>query len=72
MLNHRLLPRYYGDVPHKIIFLRQQGPNKFLFKFVAAVKQSAMFDTCFFFFAARAPIWALAYLHETLCFTSVI
>jgi hypothetical protein len=22
-------------------------------------------------FAATAPIWALAYLHETLCFTSV-
>jgi hypothetical protein len=24
-----------------------------------------------FFFGATAPIWALAYLHETLCFTSV-
>jgi hypothetical protein len=24
-----------------------------------------------FFFGARAPIWALAYLHETLRFTSV-
>jgi hypothetical protein len=26
---------------------------------------------CFFFFGATAPIWALAYLHETLRFTSV-
>jgi hypothetical protein len=25
----------------------------------------------FFFFGATAPIWALAYLHETLRFTSV-
>jgi hypothetical protein len=25
----------------------------------------------FFFFGATGPIWALAYLHETLCFTSV-
>jgi hypothetical protein len=27
--------------------------------------------TCIFFFGATAPIWALAYLHETLRFTSV-
>jgi hypothetical protein len=27
--------------------------------------------TLFFFFGATAPIWALAYLHETLRFTSV-
>jgi hypothetical protein len=26
----------------------------------------------FFSFGATAPIWALAYLHETLCFTSVL
>jgi hypothetical protein len=26
----------------------------------------------FFFFGATAPIWALAYLHETLRFTSVL
>jgi hypothetical protein len=26
---------------------------------------------CSFFFGATAPIWALAYLHETLRFTSV-
>jgi hypothetical protein len=25
----------------------------------------------FFSIGATAPIWALAYLHETLCFTSV-
>jgi hypothetical protein len=25
----------------------------------------------FFYFGATAPIWALAYLHETLRFTSV-
>jgi hypothetical protein len=29
------------------------------------------FQIPFFFFGATAPIWALAYLHETLCFTSV-
>jgi hypothetical protein len=28
-------------------------------------------ETKFFFFDAVAPIWALAYLHETLRFTSV-
>jgi hypothetical protein len=28
-------------------------------------------STNFFFFGATAPIWALAYLHETLRFTSV-
>jgi hypothetical protein len=26
---------------------------------------------CVFFFGTTAPIWALAYLHETLRFTSV-
>jgi hypothetical protein len=26
----------------------------------------------FFYFGATAPIWALAYLHETLRFTSVL
>jgi hypothetical protein len=26
---------------------------------------------CIFFFGATAPLWALAYLHETLRFTSV-
>jgi hypothetical protein len=31
---------------------------------------SAM-NTYFFSFGATAPIWALAYLHETLRFTSV-
>jgi hypothetical protein len=28
-------------------------------------------DRIFFFFGATAPIWALAYLHETLYFISV-
>jgi hypothetical protein len=28
--------------------------------------------TFFFSFGATAPIWALAYLHETLRFTSVL
>jgi hypothetical protein len=28
-------------------------------------------EATFFSFAATAPIWALAYLHETLRFTSV-
>jgi hypothetical protein len=29
------------------------------------------FSFIFFLFGAAAPIWALAYLHETLHFTSV-
>jgi hypothetical protein len=29
------------------------------------------YDDFFFSFGATAPIWALAYLHETLRFTSV-
>jgi hypothetical protein len=39
--------------------------GKFLLK-VFRSKQRVLF-----FFAATAPIWALAYLHETLRFTSV-
>jgi hypothetical protein len=33
--------------------------------------QVGLFRQTLFFFGATAPIWALAYLHETLRFTSV-
>jgi hypothetical protein len=35
-------------------------------------EKDAIFLQHFFFFGATAPIWALAYLHETLRFTSVL
>jgi hypothetical protein len=35
------------------------------------VKQQGDTHFHFFYFGATAPIWALAYLHETLRFTSV-
>jgi hypothetical protein len=35
------------------------------------VRKIFLNDSYFFFFGATAPIWALAYLHESLRFTSV-
>jgi hypothetical protein len=37
----------------------------------ATLSATAHTTNYFFFFGATAPIWALAYLHETLRFTSV-
>jgi hypothetical protein len=46
MLNHCLPSRFCDDMPRMIIVLGQQGSNEFLFKFVDAVKQSALvFET---------------------------
>jgi hypothetical protein len=39
------------------------------FQRLSSVRQDKFWD--FFFFGATVPIWALAYLHETLRFTSV-
>jgi hypothetical protein len=40
-------------------------------KDVQGAHLSAVQSLIFFFFDATAPIWALAYLHETFRFTSV-
>jgi hypothetical protein len=39
-------------------------------RYVTAQNPSILVQN-FFFFGATAPIWALAYFHETLHFTSV-
>jgi hypothetical protein len=46
--------------------INQQEINK---QILMTMKQNV--HNVFFFFGATAPVWALAYLHETLRFTSV-
>jgi hypothetical protein len=45
----------------QVIEIKLNSPESFLKKLIVA-----------FFFGATTPIWAFAYLHETLRFTSVL
>jgi hypothetical protein len=46
--------------------------NKSIFKILILINYLIQFKYTFFFFGATAPILSLAYLHETLRFTSVL
>jgi hypothetical protein len=45
--------------------------EKAVFNYLYISTRQANLYYHFFFFDATVPIWALTYLHETLCFTSL-